>query len=520
MACQPYGRCGDEGRRHGRRRGDAPAPADLEPAEADGADRRQAVHGAHHRAAARARLRGRDRHGRLHAAGDPQLLRRRREPRRAYRVLGGGIAARDGRLGASRLGQARRDVSRHLGRRAVRLRPHQAREVPPQTGSGGDDRAQIRSEPAGVRDRRRGRQGPGGALPREAVVGTGVLGHDQHRRVRPRAGGARAHSARPAFRLLEGALSAAARDGAAHLRAADGRLLGGHRGPRPISAGEFRRARRARRAHGSRHPAARERVAGGGGGARRPRPGRRARADLELLPHRSRRTRRPVLGALGERDPARARTHRPLRDRRVDPHRPRVTRRGGDHRTLVRHPRARPAPGRGRGRRRGQDRRGERAHARRPRLSEQGGGERRPDLREPHLGVPRVLTPVREGRRGRPRQRRPHARDGLAAGGRVRNCASARRPHRREPGGARDLPHDRALDDRGDQLDRRGRRRPADASERSGAASSEDARLRRRLPRRLQLRRPGSRADPLLRGSRDPDHTGVPEGDREALLAR
>ena len=43
-------RCDDEGRRHGGRRGHAPAAADLEPAEADGADRRQAVHGAHRRA--------------------------------------------------------------------------------------------------------------------------------------------------------------------------------------------------------------------------------------------------------------------------------------------------------------------------------------------------------------------------------------------------------------------------------------------------------------------------------------
>ena len=60
-----------EGRRDGGRRGHAPAPADLEPAEADGADRRQAVHGAHPRAAARARLRGRRRHGRVPAAGDP-----------------------------------------------------------------------------------------------------------------------------------------------------------------------------------------------------------------------------------------------------------------------------------------------------------------------------------------------------------------------------------------------------------------------------------------------------------------
>ena len=44
--------CGDEGRRHGGRRGHAPSPAHVEPAEADGPDRRQAVHGAHPRAAA------------------------------------------------------------------------------------------------------------------------------------------------------------------------------------------------------------------------------------------------------------------------------------------------------------------------------------------------------------------------------------------------------------------------------------------------------------------------------------
>ena len=47
----------DEGGRDGRGRGHATAPADLEPAEADGADRRQALHGAHPRAAARARIR-------------------------------------------------------------------------------------------------------------------------------------------------------------------------------------------------------------------------------------------------------------------------------------------------------------------------------------------------------------------------------------------------------------------------------------------------------------------------------
>ena len=92
-----------EGGRHGRRRGHAAPPADLEPAEADGADRRQAVHGAHPRAARAPRLRRRDRHARVHAAGDPQLLRRRRVARPLDRVLGRGVAARHGRLGAARL---------------------------------------------------------------------------------------------------------------------------------------------------------------------------------------------------------------------------------------------------------------------------------------------------------------------------------------------------------------------------------------------------------------------------------
>ena len=49
--------CTHEGRRHGGRRGHAPSPAHVEPAEADGADRRQAVHGAHPRAAEAARAR-------------------------------------------------------------------------------------------------------------------------------------------------------------------------------------------------------------------------------------------------------------------------------------------------------------------------------------------------------------------------------------------------------------------------------------------------------------------------------
>ena len=123
--------CSDEGRRHGGRRGHAPSSADVEPAEADGADRRQAVHGAHPRAAEAARLRGRDRHGRVPAAGDPLVLRRRRDARHRRLVLGRGVAARHRRLRAPRRRTARRHVPRHLRRRALRRRPDEAHRVPP-----------------------------------------------------------------------------------------------------------------------------------------------------------------------------------------------------------------------------------------------------------------------------------------------------------------------------------------------------------------------------------------------------
>ena len=66
---------------------------------------------------------GRRRHRRVPAAGDPQLLRRRRDARPEHRVLGRGVAARHGRLGAARERPARRDVPRHLRRRALRHRP-------------------------------------------------------------------------------------------------------------------------------------------------------------------------------------------------------------------------------------------------------------------------------------------------------------------------------------------------------------------------------------------------------------
>ena len=113
-----------EGRRDGRRRGDAAAAAHLEPAEADGADRRQAVHGAHPRAA-RARTGSTD--VVVTVAFLPQAIRSYFGDGASlgleHRVLGRGEPARHGRLGASRGGRARRHVPRHLGRRALRHRP-------------------------------------------------------------------------------------------------------------------------------------------------------------------------------------------------------------------------------------------------------------------------------------------------------------------------------------------------------------------------------------------------------------
>ncbi len=93
-------------------------------------------------------------------------------------------------------------------------------------------------------------------------------------------------------RLLEGAVPAAARDGAAAVRARVRRLLAGHRQPRPVPAGELRRARRARAPEHPGDQAAREHLAGGGGGRRRPRLDRGAGPARQLLPDRPGRVRR------------------------------------------------------------------------------------------------------------------------------------------------------------------------------------------------------------------------------------
>src|SRR3954447_10526907 len=144
------GRWPGEGGRDGGRRGHAPAPADLEPTEADGPDRRQALHGAHPRAAQAARAGGGDRHARVHATGGPRLLRQRRQPRPLDRVLRRGVTARHRRLGAPRGAAARRDVPRHLRRRALRRRPLGPDRLPQGEGLGGDHRPQVRRQPARV----------------------------------------------------------------------------------------------------------------------------------------------------------------------------------------------------------------------------------------------------------------------------------------------------------------------------------------------------------------------------------
>ena len=275
------------------------------------------MHGAHPRAAPRARLRGRHRHGRVPAAGDPLLLRRRHEPRAEHPVLGRGEPARHGRLGAARLRRARRDVPRHLRRRALRHRPAPDRRLPQGEGRGGHDRAEVRREPARVRDRRHGRGRQGRAVPREAVVGPGVLGHDQHRHLRARARGAEARPDRPPVRLLEGAVPAAARDGPSDLRLRLRRLLAGHREPRPVPAGELRRARRARPAQRPGPEDPRRRVDRRGRRDRRRRRRRGAGVHRQLRTHLAGGVRRPVHGARVGDDAARARPHLALGARRA-----------------------------------------------------------------------------------------------------------------------------------------------------------------------------------------------------------
>ncbi len=475
------------------------------------------MHGAHPRAAEAARLRRRDRHRRLPPAGDPQLLRRRRVAGAPDRVLGRGVAARHRRLGAARLREARRHGARDLRRRPVRHRPRQTRRLSPRARGGRHDRAQVGRQPTRVRHRRHRHGRPGRALPRKALLGPGLLRHDQHRHLRARAGGAQARADRPPLRLLEGALPAPARDGKAALRDGLRRLLAGHRQPRPVPAGELRRARRPARTRHPGHPPARKHLDRRGRRDRRPRGRRGACVRRQLLPDLPAGVDRPLLRALGERDASRAGAHGPLGDRREHAHRPQRTRRRRDPRTGLRRALARPDPGGRGGRRRGRPRRPERGDARSADLPVQGGRVRGAHPREPDLGVACHLRAVRQGRRVRPDQRRPHPGGRRAARGRARNRPEAGRPGRREPGVAARVPDGQARDDHRSELGRRRRRRPARAPVSGQPAPAEDTRLRRGLPRRGQPDRSGDDPDQVLRAARDPDDDGAGEGGRKAL---
>ena len=203
-----------------------------------------------------------------------------------HRVLGRGVAARHGRLGAAR--RATSSTRRSSSSRATRSATSTSAtlvEFHREKRRRRHDRPEVGRQPARVRDRRHRRGRPDRALPREAVVGPGLLRHDQHRHLRARARGAAARPDRPAVRLLEGALPAAARDGPAAVRLRARRLLAGHRQPRPVPAGELRRARRARsQLEHPRDPAARQHLDRRGRRPRRPRPGRGARVHRQQLP--------------------------------------------------------------------------------------------------------------------------------------------------------------------------------------------------------------------------------------------
>ena len=184
------------------------------------------------------------------------------------------------------------------------------------------------------------------------------------------------------------------------------------------------------------HPPARQRLARRGRRARRPRADRGPGVHRQLLPHRAASaTVGPYSVLVRERDAARA-ARAPTRsviDASTHIGRSALDR-GRDRRPLLRHPRARPHPRGRRDRRRGHDRRAERRHAGRADLPVQGGRDRRAGPREPDLGVARVLA-------------RCSASDGVsglvnvdltpevavAARGRARHGAQARRARRREP---------------------------------------------------------------------------------------
>ena len=182
-------------------------------------DRRQAVHGAHPRPA--------QRHG-----FDEVVVTLAFMPQAIRGYFGDGEALGStihysveeqplGTAGSVKLAErgARRAVPRHLRRRALRRRSDRARRA-----STASARALVtiglksRRQPARVRHRRHRRRRARRAVPREAVLGPGLLGHDQHGDLRARARGSPPRPDGPAVRLLEAALPASARDGPPDLR--------------------------------------------------------------------------------------------------------------------------------------------------------------------------------------------------------------------------------------------------------------------------------------------------------------
>ena len=398
-----------------------------------------------------------------------------------------------GTAGSVRLAsrQARRHLPRHLRRRALRHRPGRARRVPPREGRRGHDRPQVGREPARVRDRRhrrgrprssassRSRRGARSSRTR-STPGIYVLEPEVLQHVPDR----------PAVRLLEGALPAAARDGPAAVRLRLRRLLAGHRQPRPVPAGELRRARRAGAARRPGHPPARQHLDRRGRRDRRPRRDRGAGVHRQLLPDRARGASvgpYSVLAAsvtLRER----ARTTRSVIDASTHIGRSALVEGAiigrscdirshvrihegvaiGDEVTLGAQSVVLP---------------GVRIY---PYKEVESGAQ----IHESLIWESRALVaPLQQGRRRRARQRRPDAGDrpcALAAA--LGTALEARRPRRRQPRVAAGLPDDQAGDDHRPELDRRRRRRPARAPGRGQPPPDEDAGLRRGLPRRRQRR--------------------------------
>src|SRR5207245_5307229 len=101
---------GSEGGRHGRRRGLTPPSAHEQPAQTTGPGPGPADHGAHPSPPAPPSAPRRGGHRPVHGRVDPQLFRRRIRARRRPDVLGGGLAARHGRLGDARAPAAERAV--------------------------------------------------------------------------------------------------------------------------------------------------------------------------------------------------------------------------------------------------------------------------------------------------------------------------------------------------------------------------------------------------------------------------